>query len=40
MQFSFTDDQVMFAETVRDILANECPPSAVRASWELSLIHI
>ncbi len=34
MQFSFTDDQVMFAETVRDILANECPPSAVRASWE------
>jgi alkylation response protein AidB-like acyl-CoA dehydrogenase len=34
VQFSFTDDQVMFAETVRDILANECPPSAVRASWE------
>ena len=32
MDFRFTDDQELFADTVRDILANECPPSAVRAA--------
>ena len=34
MDFRFTEDQELFARTVRDILANECPPSAVRAAWE------
>ena len=34
MDFRFTEDQELFAQTVRDILANECPPSAVRAAWE------
>lgn len=34
MDFRFTDDQELFAATVRDILANECPPSAVRSAWE------
>lgn len=34
MDFRFTDDQELFAATVRDILANECPPAAVRAAWE------
>lgn len=33
MQFGFTEDQRLFQETVRDILANECPPDAVRDSW-------
>jgi alkylation response protein AidB-like acyl-CoA dehydrogenase len=34
MRFAFTDDQVLFADTVRDILVGECPPSAVRAAWD------
>ncbi|MYL08298.1 MAG: acyl-CoA dehydrogenase, partial [Acidimicrobiia bacterium] len=34
MDFSFSDDQVMFQEAVRDLLANECPPEVVRAAWE------
>ncbi|MCQ3810587.1 MAG: acyl-CoA/acyl-ACP dehydrogenase [Acidimicrobiia bacterium] len=34
MDFSFSDDQVMFQEAVRDILVNECPPEVVRAAWE------
>ncbi len=34
MDFRFSEDQLLFASTVRDILANECPPSAVRAAWE------
>ena len=34
MRFAFTDDQVLFADTVRDILAEECPPSAVRSAWD------
>ena len=33
MMFSFTDEQDMFRDTVRDLLANECGPEAVRASW-------
>ncbi|MFF5259338.1 acyl-CoA dehydrogenase family protein [Actinomadura viridis] len=32
MRFSFTDDQRMLAETVRDVLAKTCPPEAVRAA--------
>ena len=34
MQFSFTEDQLLFRDTVRDFLANECRPEAVRAAWE------
>ena len=34
MDFSFSDDQIMFQEAVRDLLANECPPEVVRAAWE------
>ena len=34
MDFSFSDDQLMFQEAVRDLLANECPPEVVRAAWE------
>ena len=34
MDFRFTEDQVLFADTVRDILTNECPPAAVRDAWE------
>jgi alkylation response protein AidB-like acyl-CoA dehydrogenase len=33
VQFAFTEDQRLFQETVREILANECPPTAVRDSW-------
>jgi alkylation response protein AidB-like acyl-CoA dehydrogenase len=34
MRFAFTDDQLDFRDAVRDLLANECPPSVVRAAWE------
>ena len=34
MQFAFTEDQVLFRDTVRDFLANECKPEDVRAAWE------
>ncbi len=34
MDFSFTDDQLLFRDAVRDLLSNECPPDAVRAAWE------
>ena len=34
MRFAFTDDQLAFRDAVRDLLAKECPPSAVRAAWE------
>jgi alkylation response protein AidB-like acyl-CoA dehydrogenase len=33
MRFSFTKDQIEFAETVRDVLADRCPPAAVRSAW-------
>ena len=33
MQFSFTEDQRLFADTVRDLLADQCPPTRVRAAW-------
>ena len=32
MRFSFTDEQDMFRDTVRDLLANSCSPAAVRES--------
>ena len=34
MDFSFSDDQLMFRDAVRDLLANECPPAVVRSAWE------
>lgn len=34
MQFAFTDDQVLFRDTVRDFLTNECKPEDVRDAWE------
>jgi alkylation response protein AidB-like acyl-CoA dehydrogenase len=34
MQFAFTEDQILFRDTVRDLFANECPPELVRAAWE------
>ena len=33
MRFSFTDDQLVFRDAVRDLLAKECPPEVVRAAW-------
>lgn len=34
MRFSFTDDQRLFAESLRDLLAKECTPAHVRAVWD------
>ena len=34
MNFSFSDDQIMLRDAVRDFLAAECPPEVVRAAWE------
>jgi len=39
MKFSFTDDQRLFAEGLRDLLANECPASLVREVWENGTGH-
>jgi len=33
VKFAFTEEQDMFRDTVRDLLANECDPEVVRASW-------
>lgn len=33
MHFAFTEDQILFRDTVRDLLANECKPEDVRAAW-------
>ena len=34
MRFAFTDDQTLFAEGLRDLLAKECTPARVRAAWD------
>ena len=34
MRFAFTDDQQLFAEGLRDLLAKECTPAHVRAAWD------
>lgn len=34
MHVAFSDDQLLFRDTVRDLLASVCPPSRVRAAWE------
>ena len=31
---TFSEDQRLFAETLRGILAADCPPEAVRSSWD------
>ena len=33
MNFDFTEDQRLLQQTVRDFLAGECTPDAVRALW-------
>jgi alkylation response protein AidB-like acyl-CoA dehydrogenase len=34
MQFAFTEDQMLFRDTVAEFFANECPPEKVRWSWD------
>jgi alkylation response protein AidB-like acyl-CoA dehydrogenase len=34
MRFGFTEDQLAFRDAVRDLLADACPPRAVRAAWQ------
>jgi alkylation response protein AidB-like acyl-CoA dehydrogenase len=34
MHFAFTDDQKLFAEGLRDLLAKECTAAHVRAAWD------
>lgn len=34
MDFTFSDDQLLFRDAVRDLLANECSPELVRSAWE------
>jgi alkylation response protein AidB-like acyl-CoA dehydrogenase len=34
MDFTFTDDQLLFRDSVRDFLVNEVTPERIRASWE------
>ncbi len=33
MRFAFTDDQILFRDTVADLLSKECPAEAVRWAW-------
>jgi alkylation response protein AidB-like acyl-CoA dehydrogenase len=33
VRFAFTDDQLLFRDTVRDLLAKECQPEQVRYAW-------
>jgi alkylation response protein AidB-like acyl-CoA dehydrogenase len=33
MRFAFSDDQLLFRDTVRDLLAKTCPPEQVRHAW-------
>ena len=34
MDFTFTEDQLLFQESVRDFLVNEVTPERIRQSWE------
>ncbi len=34
MRFSFTEDQRLFASTLRELLSKECTPSVVRGVWD------
>jgi len=40
MRFAFTDDQLLFAEGLRDLLAKECPPATVRSAWDDGAGHV
>ncbi len=33
MRFAFSDEQLLFRDAVRELLAKQCPPDAVRAAW-------
>jgi alkylation response protein AidB-like acyl-CoA dehydrogenase len=39
MRFAFTDDQLLFRDTVREFLAKECPSDVVRAAWDSGVSH-
>lgn len=39
MRFAFTDEQLLFRDAVRELLAKECPPEHVRAAWEQDRSH-
>ena len=34
MRFAFTDDQLAFADAVRELLADQCDAARVRAAWD------
>ncbi len=34
MDFTFTEDQLLFQESVRDFLVNEVTPARIRAGWD------
>lgn len=34
MEFAFTEDQLLFRDTVAELFAKECPPEKVRWSWD------
>ena len=34
MDFTFSEDQLLFQESVRDFLVNEVTPERIRASWD------
>lgn len=40
MRFAFTEDQLLFRDAVRSLLAKECPPEAVRESWVSASGHL
>jgi alkylation response protein AidB-like acyl-CoA dehydrogenase len=39
MRFAFTDDQLLFRDAVREVLAKECSPDVVRHAWESGSAH-
>ncbi len=40
MRFAFTEDQLLFAGGLRDLLAKECTPAHVRAAWDDGTGHV
>ena len=34
MDFTFTEDQLLFQDSVRDFLVNEVTPERIRETWE------
>lgn len=39
MDFNFSEDQLLFQQTVRDFLDGECTPERIRAQWESESGH-